>query len=130
MNDVVLLSLAALVGIGFVLAYLACFAGKESSLCDAKAGEVFSFEYLQPLTGENKRHRVKVIEPVVRLTNTQIQNMNRQSSYRKHDPDFERTNHLVTCATGDGNVSFYQAWAKSQYAALVHTSTHLYIPAP
>ena len=102
MNDVVLLSLAALVGIGFVLAYLACFTGKESSLCDAQAGEVFSFEYLQPLTGENKRHRVKVIEPVVRLTNTQIQNMNRQSSYRKHDPDFERTNHLVTCATGDG----------------------------
>ena len=102
MNDVVLLSLAALVGIGFVLAYLACFTGQESSLCDAKAGEVFSFEYLQPLTGENKRHRGKVIEPVVRLTNTQIQNMNRQSSYRKHDPDFERTNHLVTCATGDG----------------------------
>lgn len=102
MNDFVLLGLAALVSIGFVFAYLACFTGKESSLCDAKAGEVFSFEYLQPLTGENKRHRVKVIEPVVRLTNTQIQNMNRQSSYRKHDPDFERTNHLVTCATGDG----------------------------
>ena len=28
--------------------------------------------------------------------------MNRTSNYRKDDPDFERTNHLVTCEVEDG----------------------------
>ena len=102
MNDMVLLCLAALVGVGFIFAYLACFVGKPSSLCDAKAGETFSFEYLQPLTGERKRHKAKVVEPVVRLNDQQIEYMNRVSSYRKDDPHFQRTNHLVTCEVEDG----------------------------
>ena len=102
MNDTDLFCLATLVGIGFVFTYLACFIGKPASLCDAKVGEVFNFEYLQPLNGEPKRWRAKVVEPVVRFDDGSLQSMNARSSYRKNDPEFKRTNHLVTCETDDG----------------------------
>ena len=102
MNDVVLFSLAGMVGIGFVFAYLACFVGKPASLCEAKVGEVFDFEYLQPLSGERKRWKAKVVEPVVHLDDPTISSMNSRSNYRRNDPQFKRTNHLVTCQTHDG----------------------------
>ena len=108
MNDVVLFSLAGLVGIGFIFAYLACFVGKPASLCEAKIGEVYNFEYLQPLNGEAKRWKAKVLEPVVHLDDIAIQRMNARSNYRRHDAEFKRTNHLVTCQTADGNIrQFY-----------------------
>ena len=102
MNDVFLFSLAGMVGIGFVFAYLACFVGKPASLCEAKVGEVFNFEYLQPLSGERKRWKAKVVEPVVHLDDPTISSMNSRSNYRRNDPEFKRTNHLVTCQTHDG----------------------------
>lgn len=108
MNDVVLFSLAGLVGIGFVFAYLACFVGKPASLCEAKIGEVYNFEYLQPLNGEPKRWKAKVVEPVVHLDDKAIRTMDARSNYRRNDPQFKRTNHLVTCETADGNIrQFY-----------------------
>lgn len=108
MNDVVLFSLAGMVGVGFVFAYLACFVGKPASLCEAKIGEVYNFEYLQPLNGEAKRWKAKVVEPVVHLDDPTINRMNTRSNYRRNDPEFKRTNHLVTCETADGNIrQFY-----------------------
>ena len=121
MNDVVLFCLAAIVGVGFIFAYLACFVGKPTSLCDAKVGEVFNFEYLQPLNGERKRWRAKIVEPVVKFDDGSIQSMNRRSSYRKHDPHFERTNHLVTCETQDGEYrQFYCERAINCRKPLLH----------
>lgn len=108
MNDMILFGGAVAIGIVFLAAYVACFGGKSASLCDAKIGEVFNFEYLQPLAGEAKRVRAKVIEPVVHLDNAAIQRMNARSNYRRHDITFRRTNHLVTCQTADGNIrQFY-----------------------
>ena len=121
MNDTVLLCLTVLVGVGFVFAYLACFVGKPSSLCDAKAGDVFSFDYLQPLSGERRRHKAKVVEPVVHLDDNTIKSMNTRSSYRRNDPDFERTNHLVTCETSEGEYrQFYCERAVNCRKPLIH----------
>ena len=86
----------------------AVYGGSRAELCNAKVGEVYNFEYMQPLHGEPKRVLARVIEPVVRLDNRTIQTMNARSSYRRNDPKFERTNHLVTCETVDGNIrQFY-----------------------
>ena len=86
----------------------AVYGGSRAELCNAKVGQVYNFEYMQPLHGESKRVLARVIEPVVRLDNQTIQAMNTRSSYRRNDPKFERTNHLVTCETVDGNIrQFY-----------------------
>ncbi len=102
MNDVYLFAAVAAIGCLIAFAIVMSIHGRPASLCDAKEGEVFSFEYLQPLTGERKRHLAKVVEPVIRFSDTDLKHMNSRSSYRKHDPEFQRTNHLVTCETGDG----------------------------
>jgi hypothetical protein len=89
-------------------AYYAVYGGKQSDLANAKVGQVFNFEYLQPLNGEPERYLAKVIEPVATLDDTRINLMNRRSNYRRNDPSFKRTNHLVTCKTVDGNIrQFY-----------------------
>lgn len=86
----------------------AVYGGFKSDLSTAKVGEVFNFEYLQPVTGDAKRVLARVIEPVVHLDDIAIQRMNARSNYRRYDPKFERTNHLVTCKTVDGNIrQFY-----------------------
>jgi len=102
MNDYFLFTTVLMIGCLLAFAVVLSLYGRDASLCDAKQGEVFSFEYLQPLTGERIRHKAKVVEPVVRLSDRQIEIMNRTSNYRKKDPDFERTNHLVTCQVEDG----------------------------
>ena len=83
------------------------FTGRKATLCEAKVGEVYNFEYLQPLNGERKRWLAKVVEPVAQLTDDQIARLNR-NSYRKNDPEFKRSNHLVTCETKNGDIrQFY-----------------------
>ena len=104
--------MASIVGIGAIALVMfgvyAVYGGSRAELCNAKAGEVYNFEYMQPLHGDSKRVLARVIEPVVRLDNQTIQAMNTRSSYRRNDPKFERTNHLVTCETVDGNIrQFY-----------------------
>jgi len=102
---------AAIVAVAVVLSLFGTYAvygGRHASLCDAKVGQVFNFEYLQPVTGESKRVLAKVIEPVVHLDDITIQRMNARSNYRRYDAEFKRTNHLVTCKTADGNIrNFY-----------------------
>lgn len=89
-------------------AYYAVYGGRKADLANAKVGQVFNFEYLQPLNGEPERYLAKVIEPVATLDQTWINLMNRRSNYRRNDPNFKRTNHLVTCKTVDGNIrQFY-----------------------
>lgn len=89
-------------------AYYAVYGGRKADLANAKVGQVFNFEYLQPLNGEPERYLAKVIEPVATLDESWIKLRDRRSNYRRNDPNFKRTNHLVTCKTVDGNIrQFY-----------------------
>jgi len=110
MENLILIVGACAVVACFLVAFGAycVYGGSEASLCNAKPGQVFNFEYLQPLNGDNKRVLAKVLEPVEYRSDTKLQNMNRTSKYRKNDPFFKRTNHIVTCETADGSIrQFY-----------------------
>lgn len=90
------------------LGVYAMYGGRRANLADAQVGQVFNFEYLQPLHGEPERYLAKVIEPVATLDESWIKLMDRRSNYRRNDPNFKRTNHLVTCKTADGKIrNFY-----------------------
>ena len=95
---IVIVSATALVMFGIYAVY----GGSRASLCEAKPGQVYNFEYLQPLNGERKRWKARVVEPVSHFSNAKLEQMNRSSNYRRDDKDFKRTNHLVTCETQDG----------------------------
>ena len=106
--DIVLTCGLIVVGIVGIFALAAGFYGRPATLCEAKVGEVYNFDYLQPLNGESKRWMAKVVEPVCSLDDNAISRMNARSNYRRNDPKFQRTNHLVTCETKDGQVrQFY-----------------------
>jgi len=76
------------------------------NLKDAQIGSVYNFDYLQPYGGEKKRHLAKVIE-IKRLTDEEINRLNGKD-YRKNDPEFMRSETLVTCTMLGGEVrSFY-----------------------
>jgi len=110
MENVVVLTIVATVVLCGMMAFglYGIYGGFRSNMCDAKVGQVFNFEYLQPLNGDPERYLAKVIESPVTLDNATIERMNRCSNYRRNDPQFQRTNHLVTCKTVDGNIrQFY-----------------------
>ena len=85
-----------------MFAFIYSLYGRAASLCEAKIGQVFNFEYMQPLNGESKRVLARVI--CFTAFPMGVRSMN-ASSYRKNDPTFKRTNHFVTCETHDGDVS-------------------------
>ena len=104
--------MAGIVGVGAIALVMfgvyAVYGGSRAELCNAKTGEVYNFEYMQPLHGDPKRVLARVIESPVRLDDKTIASMNARSKYRRNDPQFKRTNHLVTCKTADGNIrQFY-----------------------
>jgi hypothetical protein len=91
--------------VGFV--FYAIYGGSKTSLANAAEGQVFNFTYEQPLNGDPERFLAKVIGKQT-LSADQIAKLNRRSRYRANDPNFIRTNHLVTCRTFDGKVrNFY-----------------------
>ena len=103
------LALVAFLAIFFTLAR-----GVNGSLSNAKVGEVYNFEYEQPLAGDSERILAKVIEPVYTLDDFQIRRLNARSNYRRNDPNFKRTKHLVTCEMADGSVrNFYAERTKN-----------------
>jgi len=109
MNDVFTIGVVgagiAAVVIGFV--FYAVYGGSKASLANAQEGQVYNFVYEQPLHGKHERFLAKVIGKQT-LTADQIARLNRRSKYRANDPEFIRTNHLVTCQTPDGKVrNFY-----------------------
>jgi hypothetical protein len=97
----------AIAVVGFLM--YSVYGGVRSSVANAKVGDVFNFEYEQPLHGEPKRFLAKVIEPVYTLTDSRIAFLNKRSSYRRNDPVFKRTKNLIVCATPDGNVRQFYA---------------------
>jgi hypothetical protein len=109
MNDVILFGtifagvIAALVAFGVFHIYR----GVNDSLSNAKVGTVYNFEYLQPVTGSPERYMAKVLDVNV-MPEGYISILNRRSRYRRNDPTFQRTKHLVTAQTFDGKIrNFY-----------------------
>jgi hypothetical protein len=100
------------VGVAFgVLAAMAVgdhlFFIRKKSLIGARVGDVYNFEYLQPVTGKRVRHLAKILE-VHRLSDEAVSRLNARSAYRRGDPDFHRGNHLVTAQMVTGETrNFY-----------------------
>jgi hypothetical protein len=116
MNDVLLFGglFAGIVALIVAFGVYSVYGGVHASLSHARVGEVYNFEYEQPLHGEPERYLAKVVEPVYSLTPEQIQRLNSRSRYRANDPQFVRTSHLVTCQTPDGSIrQFYAERAKN-----------------
>lgn len=91
--------------IGFSLFHI--YRGLRDNLSNAKIGSVYNFEYIQPVTGVPERFMAKVLE-VHRFSDDWIARLNRTSRYRRNDPDFQRSRHLVTAQTPDGKIrNFY-----------------------
>ena len=110
MNDLFYVVIGAAVLFAGFLAVFAfqVYNGLHSSLTSARVGDIFNFEYEQPYHGEPERILARVIEPVHTLDEYQIRQLNARSNYRRNDPNFKRTKHLVTCEMSDGTVrNFY-----------------------
>ena len=110
-NDMTMVAIgvcAMLVGLVALVAFN-FYSGVCGSLANARVGEVYNFDYEQPLHGEHKRILAKVVEPVYTLQDSTIKRLNRISYYRKNDPTFQRTKHLVTCQMPNGDVRQFYA---------------------
>ncbi len=96
-----------------VCAVYGIYGGPKMSLSNAVPGEVYNFVYEQPLKGDPERYMAKVIS-VHELDQNTINRLNRNSRYRKYDPLFCRTGHLVTCAMPNGETrNFYAERVKN-----------------
>lgn len=108
MNDMVLFG-SVVAGVVAVLAFAGfhIYRGVRDSLSNARIGSVYNFEYVQPVTGEPERFMARVLE-VHRFSDDYISRLNATSRYRKNDPVFQRSKHLVTAQTPDGKIrNFY-----------------------
>jgi hypothetical protein len=106
MISVGIVTVAALAFVAFSI--YSVYGGFQANLCEAKPGQVFNFEYMQPLNGDSKRVLARVLDKPYKFSDMELQRMNRRSTYRRDDKDFKRTNHLVTCETHDGEIrQFY-----------------------
>ena len=105
MNDVFMYGFFGFAAVSAVLAFALfhLYSGIHGSLNDAAVGEVYHFEYLQPVTGSYERFMAKVVA-VQEFSNDYIARLNATSRYRRYDNNFQRTNHLVTAQTPDGKI--------------------------
>ena len=109
MNDVFMYGFFGFAALSAVLAFALfhLYSGLRSSLSCANVGDIYNFEYLQPVTGTYERFMAKVIG-VQEFDNNYLARLNARSRYRKYDTNFQRTNHLVTAQTPDGKIrNFY-----------------------
>ena len=108
MNDMMLFGLV-LAGVVAVFAFTGfhIYRGVRDSLSNARVGSIYNFEYIQPVTGEPERYMARVLE-VHRFSDDYISRLNATSRYRRNDPMFQRSKHLVTAQTPDGKIrNFY-----------------------
>lgn len=115
MTNEVLIGVGVAVVVAFcAFAYFHLYGGIHSSLKNAKVGQIYNFEYEQPYHGEPERILARVIEPVYTLSDESIRKLNARSAYRKNDPNFQRTKHLVTCEMPSGEIrNFYAERTKN-----------------
>jgi hypothetical protein len=109
MNDTILFG-SIFAGVAAMLIGFAAFhiyRGVKASLTTAQIGTVYNFEYVQPVTGEPERFMARVLE-VHRFSDQYLTRLNAKSRYRRNDPEFQRSKHLVTAQTPDGKIrNFY-----------------------
>lgn len=109
MNDIFIGLACATAAVSCVLAFALyhVYHGVKDNLSSAKIGDVYNFEYLQPVKNDPRRFLVKIVN-VSTLTDEQIRRLNAKSNYRRYDGDFQRTNHLITGRSPDGTIrNFY-----------------------
>ena len=83
------------------------YSGVKDSLTNARVGRVYNFEYIQPVTGDPERFMAKVLD-VHEFSADYLARLNAVSRYRRYDPNFERSRHMVTAQTPDGKIrNFY-----------------------
>jgi hypothetical protein len=117
MNDVNVLFGVGIMACGLIalvaLTVYNVYSGVSGSLANAKIGQIYNFEYEQPLHGDPERYLAKVLD-IYTLSNDSIARLNRSSNYRRNDASFQRTNHLVTAQTPDGKIrNFYAERTKN-----------------
>jgi hypothetical protein len=88
--------------------YNGMFLGVHDTLSNAQKGGVYSFDYLQPNSGEHHRHIVKVLE-VQKLDDNTIRRLNRTSNYRASDSIFKRTGTLIRAVDPTGEYRQFYA---------------------
>ena len=109
MNDTMLFGsiFAGVIAVLVAFAAFHIYSGVRDSLTTARIGSVYNFEYVQPVTGTPERFMAKVLE-VHRFSEDYIARLNAKSNYRRYDPEFQRSRHLVTAQTPDGKIrNFY-----------------------
>jgi hypothetical protein len=84
------------------------FLNTNVSFANAKPNSVYSFDYVQPLTGERTRKFAKVIQ-TRKFDNYWLNYLDMCSNYRRTDPMFKRTNNLVMCKMTDGTIRQFYA---------------------
>jgi hypothetical protein len=110
MSNEMMVGIGIAAAVGLICVIMFSFVrGVHGSLATAAPGEVYSFEYEQPLHGDPKRFLAKVVEPVYTLDDNTIRRLNIHSNYRTNDPQFKRTRHLVTCEMPNGEVRQFYA---------------------
>ena len=109
MNDTILFAsiFAGVTALLVGFAWFHIYRGVHDSLSNAKVGQVYNFKYLQPVTDVPERFMARVVGVQVMDPNT-INRLNSRSRYRRYDPEFQRSKHLVTAQTFDGKIrNFY-----------------------
>lgn len=71
------------------------------TLTEANVGKVYNFDYKQPYGGETRRHLARVVN-VRKLTDLDIARIHAESRYRLGDPEFMRTETIITCQMPNG----------------------------
>lgn len=91
-----------LAAVAFCIAYF----GLPTSLNRVRAGDVVSFEYLQPHHDYKSRRFEKVVDKYA-MSADGIAALNAASTYRRNDPLFKRDGNLVVTENTHGDVHQY-----------------------
>lgn len=109
MNDTILFGLifAGVAAAICAFSWFHVYRGVRDSLSNARVGRVYNFKYLQPVTDIPERFMARVVN-VQTFSEDYISRLNSKSRYRRNDPEFQRSKHLVTAQTFDGKIrNFY-----------------------
>jgi hypothetical protein len=110
MNDAFVIGVCCACAIAVLVVFFLynTYRGVNASLADATCGTVYNFRYFQPMSGDYNRYLAKVID-VRKLNNAEISRLNWMSDYRRGDKEFKRSNTLVTCLMGNGDIRQFYA---------------------
>lgn len=93
-------------GLGVIALGIVCFYGIPTTMEKAKAGQVISFQYLQPHHDDAPRSFEKVMGKYD-VSEGMRRHLNATSGYRKNDPMFIRNGNLLLAEDGQGQVRQY-----------------------